>query len=222
MAREDSQDSGGERPERGQRRERGGRDRGRGRQQEREERDEFVDKLVAINRSTGVAVWESNVALSRGATELERIADVSSLPVIVGRDVCASAFQGRVACFELSTGKSIWTRDISSAAGIDIDAQNLYVSDDNGAIHALDRATGASVWKQDKLKRRYPGRPLALEGVVAVADGEGLLHLLSTENGAFVARVKGDGSALNASLRPYGTAFVAQSRAGIVRALAAR
>ncbi|HBS30456.1 MAG TPA: 30S ribosomal protein S5, partial [Parvularcula sp.] len=52
MAREDSQDSGGERPERGQRRERGGRDRdrGRGRQQEREERDEFVDKLVAINR----------------------------------------------------------------------------------------------------------------------------------------------------------------------------
>jgi outer membrane protein assembly factor BamB len=179
-------------------------------------------KLVAINRSTGVAVWESNVALSRGATELERIADVSSLPVIVGRDVCASAFQGRVACFELSTGKSIWTRDISSAAGIDIDAQNLYVSDDNGAIHALDRATGASVWKQDKLKRRYPGRPLALEGVVAVADGEGLLHLLSTENGAFVARVKGDGSALNASLRPYGTAFVAQSRAGIVRALAAR
>lgn len=179
-------------------------------------------KLVAINRSTGVAIWESNVALVRGATELERIADVSSLPVIVGRDVCASAFQGRVACFELSTGKSIWTRDISSAAGIDIDAQNLYVSDDSGAVHALDRSTGASVWKQDKLKRRFPGRPLALDGFVAVTDGEGLVHLLKTENGAFAARVKGDGSAVNAPLRAYGTAFVAQSRSGSVRALAAR
>jgi small subunit ribosomal protein S5 len=60
MAREDSQDSGGERPERGQRRERGGRDRGRGRQQEREERDEFVDKLVAINRVAKVVKGGKN------------------------------------------------------------------------------------------------------------------------------------------------------------------
>jgi small subunit ribosomal protein S5 len=67
MAREDSQDSGsgssggGDRPERGQRRDRGGRDRGRGRgAQEREERDEFVDKLVAINRVAKVVKGGKN------------------------------------------------------------------------------------------------------------------------------------------------------------------
>lgn len=179
-------------------------------------------KLVAINRSTGAAVWESNVALPRGATELERIADVSSLPVIAGRDVCASAFQGRVACFELSTGTTVWTRDVSSAAGIDIDAQNLYVSDDAGAVHALDRATGASVWKQDKLKRRVLGKPLVLDRFVAVSDAEGLVHLLQLENGALAGRLKGDGTPINAAMRTYGKAFVAQSRAGAVRALSAR
>ncbi|MFX9934765.1 PQQ-binding-like beta-propeller repeat protein, partial [Acinetobacter baumannii] len=76
--------------------------------------------------------------------------------MIAGREVCAAAFQGRVACFELSSGNAVWTRDISSSAGIDIDTQNLYISDDKGAVHALDRATGASLWKQDKLAGRFP------------------------------------------------------------------
>jgi len=179
-------------------------------------------KLVAINRTNGSAVWESNVALPKGSTELERIADVTSPPVIAGREVCAAAFQGRVACFELNSGNTVWTRDISSSAGIDIDTQNLYISDDKGAVHALDRATGASLWKQDKLAGRFPGKPLALEGFVAVSDVEGIVHLLQRENGAFAARLNGDGSAINAAMQPYGRAFIAQSRAGSVRALSAR
>ncbi len=179
-------------------------------------------KLVAINRTNGSAVWESNVALPKGSTELERIADVTSPPVIAGREVCAAAFQGRVACFELNSGNTVWTRDISSSAGIDIDTQNLYISDDKGAVHALDRATGASLWKQDKLGGRFPGKPLALEGFVAVSDVEGIVHLLQRENGAFAARLNGDGSAINAAMQPYGRAFIAQSRAGSVRALSAR
>ena len=179
-------------------------------------------KLVSINRSTGAAMWESNVVLPKGSTELERIADVTSLPVIAGREVCASAFQGRVACFELANGNTLWTRDISSAAGIDIDDQNLYVSDDAGAVHALDRATGASLWKQDKLVRRSPGRPLALDGFVVVSDINGILHVLRRDNGAFAGRLKGDGSEINASIQPYGHAFITQSRDGTVRALSAR
>jgi outer membrane protein assembly factor BamB len=179
-------------------------------------------KLVAINRSNGAAAWESNVVLPRGTTELERIADVTSPPVIAGREVCAAAYQGRVACFELSTGNTVWSRDISSAAGIDADGQNLYVSDDGGAVHALDRATGASLWKQDALMHRAPGKPLALDGFVVVSDVEGVVHLLQRENGAFAARLKGDGSAISAPMQPYGRAFVTQSRAGTVRALSVR
>jgi hypothetical protein len=65
--------------------------------------------------------------------------------------ICAAAFQGRVACFDLGTGNLIWSRDISSAAGVAIDSRYVYVSDDKGAVHALDKASGASLWKQDKL-----------------------------------------------------------------------
>lgn len=57
MAREDREERG----ERGERRERGERGRGRGRgAAEREERDEFVDKLVAINRVAKVVKGGKN------------------------------------------------------------------------------------------------------------------------------------------------------------------
>jgi hypothetical protein len=119
-------------------------------------------KLVAIANNNGAAVWEVTVALPKGATELERVADVTSSPAISGSMVCAAAFQGRAACFDSNTGNTLWSRDMSSSTGLDIDNRYVYVTDDKGAVHALDRNSGASIWKQDKLARRSLSRPLAL------------------------------------------------------------
>jgi len=41
---------------------------------------------------------------AKGATELERIADVTSRPWIEERQACAVAYQGRLACFEILRG----------------------------------------------------------------------------------------------------------------------
>jgi outer membrane assembly lipoprotein YfgL len=78
-------------------------------------------KLLAIDLATGNVGWEGNVATPKGATELERIADVTSLPVVEERQVCTVAFQGRIACFDLVRGELVWTRDVSSLSGIAID-----------------------------------------------------------------------------------------------------
>jgi hypothetical protein len=103
----------------------------------------------------------ATVATPKGSTELERIADVTSLPVVDDRNACATAYQGRTACFDVVRGTAVWSRDIGSLGGIATDAQHLYVTDDAGNVHALDRSTGASVWKQDKLAARRIGGPAA-------------------------------------------------------------
>lgn len=180
-------------------------------------------KLIAINNQSGAAIWEVAVALPKGATELERVADLASSPVVQGREICAAAFQGRVACFDIATGNLIWSRDISSSAGIDMDDKRVYVSDDKGAVHAFARESGASVWKQDKLFMRVLTRPLVVGKRVAVADFEGVVHLLDAETGAFVGRSKTDGSAIRAEpLRFGGDGFVVQTRDGGVFALRVR
>lgn len=179
-------------------------------------------KLVAIANNNGAAVWEVTVALPKGATELERVADVTSSPVVSGSTVCAAAFQGRAACFDSNTGNTIWSREMSSSAGLDMDSRHVYVTDDKGAVHALDRNSGASVWKQDKLALRGLSRPLALGAQVAVADYQGVVHLLRGNDGAFAARATTDGSAVRAEPVRFGAGFLVQTANGGLYALEAR
>jgi len=160
--------------------------------------------------------------LPKGATELDRIADVSSLPVIDGRMICAVAFQGRISCFDLGSGNLVWARDISSSAGLSIDSRYVYVADDQGAVHALDKATGSSIWKQDQLFLRQLTAPLAIGALVAVADVQGVVHLLSRDDGSFAARLNTDGSPVRAPLQKLGNELLLQTRAGGVYAIDAQ
>jgi len=180
-------------------------------------------KLVALDLATGNVGWEANVATPKGATELERIADVTSLPLIEERQVCAVAFQGRVACFELVRGTLIWSRDVSSLDGIVADSRYLYVVDDKGSVLALDKATGASAWKQDKLAKRRIGGPQLVGDQVGVVDVEGYLHLLDRNDGSLVGRMATDGSPATAQpgVASPGIA-VWQSEAGTMYAVGAR
>lgn len=179
-------------------------------------------KLVAIANNNGAAVWEVTVALPKGSTELERVADVTSIPAVSGSTICAAAFQGRVACFESSSGNTLWSRDMSSSVGVDMDNRYVYITDDKGAVHALDRNSGASVWKQDKLALRSVSRPLALGNLVAVADYQGYVHFLRREDGAFAARQSTDGSAVRTDPQTYGNGLLIQTANGNLHAIEAR
>jgi outer membrane protein assembly factor BamB len=172
-------------------------------------------KLIALDIEDGKLTWEATVSLPRGATELERIADVAGLPLIDGPRVCAAAFQGKVACFEIQTRNMLWARDVSSARALAADAKNVYVVDDIGAVHALDKSSGASVWKQDKLLFRKLSAPAVFEGKVVVGDLEGYLHVLSPDDGALIGRLATDGSAVNA-LVPTRNGVVVQTDKGTV------
>jgi len=179
-------------------------------------------KLVALDLATGNLGWEGNVATPKGATELERIADVTSLPLIDDRQACAVAYQGRIACFDVLRGTLNWSRDVSSLDGLAADSRYVYVTDDKGAIHALDKTTGASAWKQDKLAQRRPGGPQMVGAYVGVVDGEGYMHLLDSNDGNLVGRVATDGTAATAQPSKAGDSAVWQSTGGAVFSVSVR
>lgn len=171
-------------------------------------------RLVAVSAANGGLRWEGNVSLPKGTTEIERVTDVVGLPWIGEREACAVSYQGRVACFDLQKGQQLWARPISSASGLGVDARYVFVAEDRGAVSALDRASGNSLWRQDRLGNRVLSAPLPLGRELAVGDIEGYVHLLARESGAFVGRVATDGSQIAAQPVRLPNGFLVQTVKG--------
>lgn len=172
-------------------------------------------RLVALSLADGRVLWESLVAQPKGATELERIADVTSLPVVDKGQVCAVAYQGRVACFAVSNGSLLWARDISSYAGLAIDDNQVYVTDDVGTVQAFERSGGRNLWKSSDLYGRRVSGPAALGGdYIAVGDFEGYVHVLAAADGRLVARQRADRSPIVVAPRLIDGKLLVQTQAG--------
>lgn len=171
-------------------------------------------KLVALNSKDGAVLWESSVSQPRGNTELERISDITSNPVVDDEQVCAIAFQGRVACYDTAQGNTLWNREISSDKGMMLLRKYLYLSDANGSVIALDKVSGSTVWKNDQLSLRDTAAPYALGDFVVVGDYKGYLHGLSRDDGSFAARIKLDGSAIQAAPVELDGGLLVQTRDG--------
>ena len=171
-------------------------------------------KLGALSASNGALRWEAAVSYPRGVSEIERLNDVTGAPSVNGSQVCAASFQGRVACFDMSTGAPRWGRDFSSPTGVTQDDGGLFAADEKSVVYGFNAQNGADLWKNDALLWRDLGTPLAFGRAVIVGDSEGWLHFLSRDDGKFVARVKTDGSAIGAAPVVVGQTLVVQTRGG--------
>ncbi|SRR5450830_156768 len=178
-------------------------------------------RLTALALNNGGARWEVVVGDPRGTTELERIADVSGVPALGVRDVCAVAYQGRIACFDINNGNLRWGKAYSSASGLTLDGQYVFSADDKGGVTEFTRDTGVSVWYNNKLAYRSLTPPIAVGKAVAVGDYQGYIHFLSRDDGAMLARISTDGSPILATPIAAGQSVVFQTQAGTVVALAA-
>jgi outer membrane protein assembly factor BamB len=175
-------------------------------------------KLVALDLATGGVGWEATVAQPRGATELERVADVASTPIIDGDRVCAVAYQGKLGCFELQNGNAAWSQELSSSSGLVADDKNIYVSDDRGNVQAYDKKSGASLWKQTKLAGRRLSAPAVTGERLLVGDVQGYVHVLSAGDGSLLARAATDGSAIAAAPQNGDNAIIVQTTKGNIYA----
>ena len=171
-------------------------------------------RLAALKIADGSVLWEVSVSQPRGNTELERISDITSNPVADDEQVCAIAFQGRVACFDAAQGSPLWNRDISSDKGMMLLRKYLYISDAKGSVIALDKTSGSTVWKNEQLLIRDTAAPYALEKFVVVGDYAGYLHALNREDGGMAARIKLDGGAIQSEPVPLDSGLLVQTRGG--------
>lgn len=146
-------------------------------------------RLAALDLHTGRLLWEATIAAARGRSELERMVDIDSDPVVVDGIIYVVSLQGQLAAVQGDSGRILWSRDVSSHAGFSVDERNIYLTDDESHIRAFDRYTGSTVWANEKLHARQATGPASIGGYVVAGDLEGFLHWIDKETGEFVARI---------------------------------
>ena len=179
-------------------------------------------RVAAVRTATGEVLWEAAVSDPQGASEIERLADVDTEPVIEGGAVYAVSYERAVAAFDAETGRTLWRRPIASRSGLAADADLLYVADAEGSVQALDRLSGATVWREESLAGRKPAWPVVHGRFVAVTDVEGYVHWLRREDGRPAARSRPGGGPIAGPPARHGDALVAYWEEGRLTAVRVR
>lgn len=159
----------------------------------------FADgKLAGFRADTGQLLWEKAVAIPQGATEVERMDDIDANPIIKDGVAYVASYQQNVSAMSLETGEFLWKKDnISTFNNMAIDQTALYVVDDRSIIWAIDRNSGAILWKQKVLhNRRLTSPAVVTDKALVVGDYEGYIQWLSLEDGHIIARTRPTNSAI--------------------------
>lgn len=145
-------------------------------------------KLVAFSLLDGEERWRATVSFPSGRSELERIADIDGDIAYLDDMAYAANFNGRTVAVDMLTGRVKWARDLPSHTGLVADESRVYVIGTNDSVWALDRMTGATLWRQDKLLYRLLTVPVSVGDYIVVGDTEGYLHWLSKKDGSLAGR----------------------------------
>jgi len=171
-------------------------------------------RLIAADLDTGTTIWESLLSPPTGRSDLDRLSDIDGAMAVVGQDLYASGYQGRLAALASESGQILWNRDISSYEGVAADWTSLYTVRDDGEIVALGRQNGAETWRNGSLLRRELTLPVPFGTTVVVGDLEGYLHFFNTIDGEAVARVRLGSEAITADPLVMANRLYVQSDSG--------
>lgn len=146
-------------------------------------------KLVVNLIANGQTAWEQAVAAPSGATELERIVDIDSQPLVVAGNIYVISFDGTLASVELRSGRVIWKREYGSYRRVTSDGNELYVTDNNSNIFKIDRRNGVELWSQSSLKKRNLTAAEPIGDYVVLGDKYGVMHWLNKSDGKVVSQL---------------------------------
>lgn len=155
--------------------------------------------LIKLSLNGGNLLWQQTIAVPQGGFTIQRMVDIDADPLLFGNRVYAATYQGRISALDITTGQPIWTQDISSYTGIAADSSNAYVTDARSHVWAFSSDGGNVSWRQTQLEARNITGPALIGNYIVVGDAEGYLHVMSKQDGHFVARVKVNSSGIMAS-----------------------
>lgn len=176
-------------------------------------------KLNVLISNSGLEAWKQSVATAVGASELERLVDIDTQPIVTKDTIYCLAFNGNLIAVNLQSGQIKWKKEYSGYRNMVINGFNLYLTDVADHVYAVDSRNGDVLWRQTQLQRRGVTDVYSSGDHVIVGDNLGYLHWLDKSTGDFTARIELDSDGLYVAPIGKGKQLFIQSRDGELTAL---
>lgn len=171
-------------------------------------------RMMAFNPTNGLILWEQRVASPKGRSELERMVDIHSSPLIKDGVIYVGTYQGRISALARGTGKPLWGQDGSTSESLALSGDKLFVAQADGKLVAYNSTTGEVLWSNEKMLRRLLNGPQVFGDYVAVVDFKGYMHVVNQSDGEFVARSRVDRKGARAPMLTDGETLYVYTNCG--------
>ncbi len=150
-------------------------------------------ELVALRVENGRPIWADQLVRTRGLTPLSSINAIRALPVIDGNRVYAISHSGRMAAFDLRSGRRAWVRNISGVQTPWLAGEYIYLVTTQAEVICISRADGRVVWVRQLERYEDPEDlegPIQWSGPVLASDQ--LLLVSSTGDAVTISPYTGE------------------------------
>ena len=173
-----------------------------------------------VHQKNGLLLNMIRTGHARGASNLERLIDVDSAPVLDGTVLYTVAYQGDLVATDLRQHRELWRTKLSSLGDISVGGGKVFVTDDQGHVQAISSYDGGNEWHNDALSYRNVTGTAAAGGYVVVGDMNGYLYFLDAYTGEFAAKYRLDRGSVYSAPAVYDGIIYAETSKGNVYAIA--
>ncbi len=145
-------------------------------------------RVILVNIETGMVIWEAMLSPPTGRSALERLIDIDGAIKTFGQDIYLAGYQSKLVSLAAESGQIIWSKDLSTQTGIDIDDEYIVVTSEEGFVLGLSRDDGTEIWRNEILIRREVTAPVIFDTLVVVGDLEGYVHFFDISTGDLLSR----------------------------------
>lgn len=174
-------------------------------------------KIDAVDLESGHLLWQKSIVYATGSSDIERLVDIDADPVIRGNTAILGSYQGYIGAMSLTDGQMLWNKPVSLYKNMTAQGDTLYLTDSDDVIWAINTSNGQVNWKQVALKARGLTEPVLMGDRLFVGDKTGMMHVLSTRSGEFLARAPMDGAVNVAPLALGNNLYVMTSNGKLSR-----
>ena len=140
-------------------------------------------RVMIISQLDGFILSQVTVGQNNGSSDLDRISDVSSTPLLLGNNMYTTAYNAGFVQYSFAKEAIIGRLAYHSSKDIAYDENYFVITGDNGHIHCVRRADNVEVWTNTALSNRNVTPPTIYGNYVVVGDYEGYIYFISLDTG---------------------------------------